>query len=149
MIKLHFLAALVVPAVACVRTPAPRDPSGHVLLDRAKIPHPANTPFHCFTYTSTIGEQLSRCTDTALRCSGYMREKRSQGETITGPCTETKQVWCATGDRGDGLQVTECRAQEDHCEMLRTFAKSPMGLSMREDQVSACTMLDETFQPAA
>ena len=109
--------------------------------------HPANTPFFCFDHVSPKGDKTSSCHEIQQWCAGELQKVTNEGLAILGACEARDEVSCLTFYRGDATK-TACYATPADCDKGYAMFIDP-SYGARRDQLTACTKIDQAWQPAS
>ncbi|MCY0994751.1 hypothetical protein OV203_46930 [Nannocystis sp. ILAH1] len=109
--------------------------------------HAADTPFYCFEHVSPKGTEVSACHAMQEWCARDLAETKERGLVVLGGCKALQKVACLTFYRGDATK-TSCYATPAHCEVAYGLYLDP-SYGARRDQVTACTTIDQSWQPPA
>ncbi len=109
--------------------------------------HPANTPFYCFAHVTAEGKRVTSCHEIADWCASDLQRVHDEGLAILDACAPTDRVACLTFYRGDATK-TQCFATADDCQYGYSLYTAP-DYGARRDQLTACTPIDQSWQPPA
>jgi len=124
-----------------------RDETGTPVFDETKVRHPANEPYFCFTLVDARGDERKQCEVIKDWCVQAINRSKADGMTILSGCREVDQVSCYVA-YGTGGMITSassfCWETPQDCDGMREVSIKQAG----PGNVSACQVLDRSFQPS-
>jgi hypothetical protein len=108
--------------------------------------HPANEPYFCYSHVTPKGDKSSSCAPIQEWCASDLNRVKNGGLAILGACESREEVSCLTFYRGDATK-TACFATPEDCDKGYAAFIAP-DYGARRDQLTACTKLDKSWQPA-
>ncbi|HEY4056262.1 MAG TPA: hypothetical protein VGM39_06615 [Kofleriaceae bacterium] len=144
--KRFLCLAIVLPACFPVDKPT-MGPDGVPTFIGHDFRHAANTPFFCFDHTAPTGTKVSSCHEIQEWCASEMQNVKNEGLVILSGCEAHQEATCLTFYRGDATK-TQCLSTPADCNIAYGMFIDP-SYGARKDQLTACTTIDQSWQPPA
>lgn len=148
--RLLLLAAAVAAGCggmfASHQTPPKPGPDGIPVFEGNDFRHPAGTPFHCYRHVTGQGDNVSSCHEIKEWCASELQKTHDSGLSILDGCQERTEATCLTFYRGDATK-TVCTATPEDCDLTYRYFTSP-DYGATPEQLTRCTTIDTSFQPA-